>query len=69
MRRWSSSRAPSTTPGATSSEISCVAAHGPELGGGLDDDLREVAGLARNDAPDVGARQQQQIGDQPAHAL
>ena len=41
----------------------------PELAGGLDHDLREVARLARHDARDVGARQQQQVGDQPAHPL
>ena len=55
--------------GWTSSEISCSPLTGPELAGGLDDDLREVARLARHDAADVGAREQQQVGDQPAHAL
>jgi hypothetical protein len=44
-------------------------AHGPELAGRLDDDLGEVHRLARDDAPGVRAGEQQQVGDEPAHAL
>ena len=40
----------------------------PELGGGLDDDLRRGRSGARAPlAPGVGAREQQQVGDQAAH--
>ncbi len=46
-----------------------IAAHGPQLGGGLDDDLGHVERLAGLLAGGVGASQQQQVGDQPAHAL
>ncbi len=60
-RRCSSSRAPSTTAGWTSSVISCVGADRAELAGGLDDDLREVARLARLHARGVGAGEQQQV--------
>ncbi len=69
VRRWTSSRAACTTAGWTSSSISCSLADRAELAGRLDDDLCEVARLAWHDAADVGAREQQQVGDQPAHAL
>ena len=46
-----------------------LTADGTELGGGLDDDLREIAAFALDDAAHVGARQQQQVGDQAPHAL
>ena len=40
-----------------------------QLARGLDHDLRQVARLVRDHAPDVGAREQQQVGHQPAHPL
>ncbi len=44
-------------------------AHGAQLTGSLGDDLCKVARLARDNAWGVGARQQQEIGDQTAHPL
>ena len=69
VRRCSSSRARRRTAGCGVEHDLVLAADRAELARGLDDDLREVARLARDDAPDVGAREQQQVGDQPAHAL
>ena len=45
------------------------AAHRAELGGGVDHDLGEITRLMGDDAADVGAREQQQIRDEAAHAL
>ena len=39
-----------------------------ELGGGVGETLGEVGRTPRLQAADVGARQQQQVGDEPAHA-
>ena len=41
--------------------------HRSELGGGLDQHLGEVSRAARLGAPCVGAREQQQVTDQPSH--
>jgi hypothetical protein len=44
-----------------------VAGHRLELAGGLGHHGREVDGPVRGDAPGVGAREQEQVGDQAAH--
>ena len=69
VRRCSSSRAPIDDRRVDVERDLVVGAHRPELAGRLDDDLGEIARLARDHARGVGARQQQQVGDQPAHAL
>ena len=69
VSRCSSSRAPSTSaPGARRDADQVVAGDGLELAGRLGDDLGEVDGRVRGGAAGVGAGEQQQVGDQPAHA-
>jgi hypothetical protein len=46
-----------------------LGADGSQLARGLDGDLAEVAGLALDLARRVGAREEQQVRHQPAHAL
>ena len=68
-RRCSSSRAPSTiAPSATRRPTSAVVAgDGLELGGGLDQHRGQVDGGVGRLAAGVGAGEQQQVGDEPAH--
>ncbi len=46
-----------------------LSAHRPELAGRLHHDLRQVARFVRHHPRRVGARQQQQVGDQASHPL
>ena len=46
-----------------------LAGHGAELGRGLDGDLAQIDLFARTLAGGIGTREQQQVGDQPAHPL
>ena len=68
VSRKSSSWSPSTIARVGVDRELVLAAEGAELGGGVEHHLRQIDRLARGGAADVAAREQQQVGDQPAHA-
>ena len=68
--RWSSSGLPSTRSGRSLSTVELAVAHQRRrLGGGVAGDLGEVAAAVRVEPAGVGAGEQQQVGDEPAHPL
>ena len=65
--RWSSSRAPGTTAGAASIVSSWSSATGPSSAAASIRTSARSVGRWGCDALGVGAREQQQVADQPAH--